>query len=122
MDLSSLSGLLSGDLSLGVDSASISSWFQMSMWLTVILTGFIIAWYIYRAVRKAKQRHEDDLKLRGYFDKYSEEVADKVIAKLKHENLVMVNPNSEPKQVLGVLPNQIIFSKNGVVEKKEDND
>ena len=120
MDLNSLLGSSTGDLGIGsLDTSAISSWFAMSMWVTVVLTVAIIAWYIYRAVRKSRQRHEDDVKLRGYFDKYSEEVADRVVAKLKHENLVMVDPNPQPKTVLGVVPNQIIFTKPDN-EKKEN--
>ena len=52
MDLNSLLGSSTGDLGIGsLDTSAISSWFAMSMWVTVVLTVAIIAWYIDRAVR-----------------------------------------------------------------------
>lgn len=60
------------------------------LYVSFVVTALIFAYIIWRNFSKGKkqrkEKFEDDVKLQNYFEKYSDIIADKVVAKLNNQN------------------------------------
>jgi hypothetical protein len=71
-----------------LDSIDSNSILNISLIITFIFIGIIVFIKIIGIIFKIKQRKKDDLKLQGYFEKYSDIIVDKVVEKINQNKKI----------------------------------
>lgn len=67
-------------------SESMSTLLYVSFAITALIFAYIIWHNFNKGKKQRKEKFEDDVKLQNYFEKYSDIIADKVVAKLNNQN------------------------------------